>query len=349
MGTAPSLFIGSHHFPSVSGGPLLISESDNPAEWLKKNYGIEDIVSLRARTIRALSPARQLMQELQDIAIASRPVDVEAQFRRPVTPALLFDGTLAPVGLRAEMAALDVLDHPPTARHVDQVISDTDLHATDAVGLLFQNNIDTHQITQLLSAGLLGVKRDIVPTKWAITAVDDMLGNNLVREVRRLESIKEIQIRTGTLFGNQIVCILVPGNWKFEMIEIWERNSLWSKEGDTILSDRERGSKRRYSPIAGAYYAARLAILETLAEEGLTGTVIVIRRISNDYWAPLGVWVVREATRAAMCNPPFIFDQFKQAVHAATSMLGSPAWTAQSRFADEIATQRTLFEFGGHK
>lgn len=345
MGTAPSLFIGSQHFPAVSGGPLLIGESDNPEVWLARNYNIEDIVSLRARTIRALSPARQLVQELQEIAVASRPVDVEAYFSKPVTPALLFDGTLAPIGLRAEMADLEVLDHPPAERRVNQVISDTDLHATEAVPMLYRDGIDTHQITQIFSTGLLGVKRHIVPTRWAITAVDDMLGNNLAMDVNRLSPMGEIQIRSGNLFGNQMICILVPGDWKFEMIEIWEKNSLWSKDGDTIISDREKGRKKGYSPITGAYYAARLAILERFAIEGFKGTVIAIRRVSSDYWTPLGVWVVREATRAAMCNAPFIFETFTQAVHAATSMLGSPAWTAQSRFAGEITTQRSLFDF----
>lgn len=55
QGTAPSVFIGSARYPSVSGGPLLVQDTDIPTDWLSQGLGIEDIVSLRSETIRGIS------------------------------------------------------------------------------------------------------------------------------------------------------------------------------------------------------------------------------------------------------------------------------------------------------
>ena len=44
----------------------------------------------------------------------------------------------------------------------------------------------------------------------------------------------------------------------------------------------------------------RLAVLEHLALLGRQAAVLAVREISEAYWAPLGVWVVREVARKAM-------------------------------------------------
>ncbi|MFB6077089.1 MAG: hypothetical protein ABEK12_03090, partial [Candidatus Nanohaloarchaea archaeon] len=50
---------------------------------------------------------------------------------------------------------------------------------------------------------------------------------------------------------------------------------------------------------AGGYYAARLGPLEYLDDIGRQAKVLIIREVTDDYWAPLGVWVVRETVRGA--------------------------------------------------
>ena len=58
---------------------------------------------------------------------------------------------------------------------------------------------------------------------------------------------------------------------------------------------------------AGGYYAARLAILEELKRKKRQASVLALRFISEEYSAPLGVWVVREAVRKAMGAQPITF------------------------------------------
>lgn len=77
QGSSPSVFIGSYGYPDMQGGPLLINDSDNPPDWIKRNLGMEDIVGIRARTIRGNSGLHAVASNLQEIAISAIPLDVD--------------------------------------------------------------------------------------------------------------------------------------------------------------------------------------------------------------------------------------------------------------------------------
>jgi len=345
QGSSPSVFIGSFRYPDVRGGPLLINDSDNPPDWIRQNLGMEDIVGIRARTLRGSSSLPSVAGDLQEIALSTVPLDVDVSFERPVSFSLSFDGTVAPVGLTGPIKTMDVIGSARVERVVDRVTSDTDLGATEACVVLKDSAVDVYQISKLMTAGLLGKKRKFVPTRWAITAVDDTLSVNLKREIARFPSLEEILFFSGEIYGNRIACLLVPGDWKFEMIEIWGKHTLWGGEEDVIVEDREGMTKREYSPITGAYYSARLAVCEYLKRIRRCARVIVVRNISNEYWAPLGTWVIREATRKAMAQPPLAIPTLDLAVARTIAVIGSGAWVAHSTLIPELRTQRTLSQF----
>jgi DNA repair protein NreA len=240
---------------------------------------------------------------------------------------------------------MDVLGNARVDRPVDRATSDTDLSATDACELLHTSGTDVYRITQLLTAGLLGRKRHLVPTRWAITAVDDMVSNRLKRAAARYPPLEGIRVFSGALYGNRIVCLLVPGDWRYEMIEIWGKHSLWAGESDTIVRDGEGLTKTGYSPISGAYYSARLAVTEYLEAVRRSARVILVRSITGDYWAPLGTWVVREAARNAMKNEPISCTSLRESVDIVSRLLGFTHWEPYSRLLPELATQKTLFDF----
>ncbi|OPY35551.1 MAG: hypothetical protein A4E35_02376 [Methanoregula sp. PtaU1.Bin051] len=344
-GSAPSLFIGSHGYPQVRGGPLMINDSDNPPQWLAEGRTIDDIVGIRARTIRGTSGIGRYTDNMQEIAISDRPVGVEVAFERPVTFDLTFDGTVAPVGMSGAMKRLEVTGNAHVHRMVDRVTSDTDMSATEACAALAASDIDVYRITQIFSAGLLGRRRTFVPTRWAITAVDDTVSTRLKKEIARNPPIEEIRLFSGEIFGNRIVCILVPGDWKYEMIEIWGRHTLWGGDQDVIVQDREGIVKHGYSPISGAYYSARLAVCEYLHSLRRCARVILIRSVSNEYWAPLGTWVVREAVRLAMANPAKVCPSLDTAVDEASALLGFDHWMPHSSLIPEMRSQKTLAHF----
>jgi DNA repair protein NreA len=345
QGSSPSVFIGSFGYPDVRGGPLLINDTDNPPDWIRQNLGMEDIVDIRARTLRGSASLPSVAGGLQEIALSTVPLDVDVAFEKPVSFSLSFDGTVAPVGMTGSVKTMDVIGSARVERVVDRITSDTDLGATEACVALKDSAVDVYQISKLMTAGLLGRKRKFVPTRWAITAVDDTLSVNLKREIARFPSLDEILFFSGEIYGNRIACILVPGDWKYEMIEIWGKHTLWGGEEDVIVEDREGMTKRGYSPITGAYYSARLAVCEYLKRIQRCARVIVVRSISNEYWAPLGTWVIREATRKAMAQPPLALPTLDLAVAQTVAVIGSDAWVAHSTMIPELRTQRTLFQF----
>jgi hypothetical protein len=343
QGSSPSVFIGSYGYPDMRGGPLLINDTDNPPDWIRNNLGMEEIVSIRARTIRGSSGLPRIGASLQEIALSSLPLDVDVAFERPVAFSLNFDGTVAPVGFSGTVKTMDLVGSAKVGRAVDRITSDTDIVATDAALALNNDGVDVYQIAKLMTAGLLGKRRMFVPTRWAITAVDDTLSNGLKKEIARFPPVEEIQVFAGELYGNRIVTILLPGDWNYEMIEVWGAHTLWAGEDEVIVQDREGKVKHGYSPISGAYYSARLAVCEYLKSIRRSARVVVIRSISGDYWAPLGTWVIREAARKAMSSAPSPCPTLDEAVMLAVSLTGSGTWVPHSTLIPELRTQRTLF------
>ncbi|MEN6397295.1 MAG: hypothetical protein ABFC78_12530 [Methanoregula sp.] len=345
QGSAPSVFVGGFGYPDVQGGPLMINDSDNPPDWLGRNLGIDDIVGIRARTIRGRSQLQRFTGNLQEIALSSRPLDVDVTFEKPVSFEMTFDGTVAPVGFSGAVRDLDVIGSAQVGRIVDRITSDVDIRATDACVELSRGGTDVYEITKLMTAGLLGKRRHFVPTRWAITAVDDTISTSFKKEIARFPSLDEYRVFSGEIFGNHIVCILAPGDWRYEMIEIWGRHTLWAGDSEVIVEDRESMKKTGYSPISGAYYSARLAVCEYLKSIRRSARVIVLRNISSDYWAPLGTWVIREASRKAMASPPVSCDSLDAAVAMASTQIGFSYWQQSSTLIPEMRTQRTLFSF----
>jgi hypothetical protein len=345
QGSSPSVFIGSYGYPDMRGGPLLINDTDNPRDWIRNNLKMEEIVAIRARTIRGNAGLHTVGDNLQEIALSSIPLDVDVAFEKPVAFSLDFDGTVAPIGFYGSVKKMDVIGNATVERAVDRIVSDTDIVATDAAIALKNNGVDVYRIAKLMTAGLLGKRRKFVPTRWAITAVDDTLSTGLKKEIARFPPAEEISVFTGEIYGNRIVCILVPGDWKYEMIECWGKQTLWGGDREVIVQDRESMTKHGYSPISGAYYSARLAVLEYLKSIRRSARVIVVRSISSEYWAPLGTWVIREATRKAMGSPPVRCESLDAAVLHATAVMGSGSWITHSTLIPELRTQKTLFQF----
>lgn len=347
QGASPSIFVGSYQYPHVSAGPLLTGDRDHPPDWMTRDLTIADIVGIRAQTIRATTAPHRYEENLQEIARSSTPLGVETVFHKPITFDLRFDGMVAPIGMTGNLRSFDLLDSAKVERSVERITGDTDLPAAGACEELTKEGTDTYRIISLMSAGLLGTEknRHLVPTRWAITAVDDTLGKKLKQQVFQFSYYDQISLFFSQKFGNAIAIILLPGDWQFEMIEIWGKQSLWAGEQETVVVDREGRTKTGYSPITGAYYSARLAVLEYLNQVRRNARVVVIRWITSEYWAPLGTWVIREVTRQAMASPPTYCEDVPAAIAVTSSTLGMDRWVIHSTLLADIKYQRSLSDF----
>ncbi|MFB6132770.1 MAG: hypothetical protein ABEJ44_05130, partial [Halanaeroarchaeum sp.] len=149
-----------------------------------------------------------------------------------------------------------------------------------------------------------GENRRLVPTRWSITAVDDTIGQFLRGSIRNNPSVDRVQVFENEYMGNRYWVILAPGTWEYELVEMKSPGSIWNPDpgGDVYLGSAAEGYEGRSGYVdetAGAYYAARLGVLEYLDRIDRQAKVLVLREVSDAYWAPVGVWQVRESVRNA--------------------------------------------------
>ena len=245
--------------------------------------------------------------------MAHKPVDIEVELKKKIRFNLDYDNINSPMGPRAKLKNAIITENPNIHTKVDKVVSDTDLKASEAIDYLYKNNFDENFLMKLLSIGTLGLKknRKLVPTRWSITATDDTLGKSLRDEILDYSSIDDYQLYYGNYLGNYYFILLFPDVFSYELFELYLPKSAWNQTDEiAIATDYEDvfGRKKYASNTVGGYYAARIGILEKLKELKKQASVLVIRFETPEYWASLGVWVVREASRKSLINEPFTFD-----------------------------------------
>ena len=359
--TPPSVFVGRYGYPTVSIGPLLplgpakhAERLGFPPDWWGQT--VEDVIGLRSsllRTkvstpIRASNP-QGIQLVSQELAMAARPVDTEVVLERaPGQMRIRLGERIPPMGPSIGARRVSLAENPAVPRKVDYITSDTDVRAADAVGELYATGYSTYYLQRLLSVGLLGRGHDrrLVPTRWSITAMDDMLGRLVVADVKDSPTIDTVQVFRSSYVGNHFHILLVPRIWSFEVLETWFKGAFWS-QSTKVINDYEghRGRKSYAAQVGGAYYAARLSVLEHLHRKRRQATAIIYREITPQYWAPLGVWVIRETTKKALMGKPQTFDTLNEAVNAITAEVRIDRWWTHSALLPEIRSQRTLLEF----
>jgi hypothetical protein len=143
--------------------------------------------------------------------------------------------------------------------------------------------------------------------------------------------------------GNRFWVVLAPGHWEFELLECKAPGSVWNPDpasGIHLASDYEGSAGRTgyVEETAGAYYAARLAVLEFLESIGRQAKALVLRHVSADYWGPVGVWQVRESIRHAFEGAHGESETVEAALETITGQL--PIGPTALRRASTIAAGR---------
>jgi hypothetical protein len=208
---------------------------------------------------------------------------------------------------------------------VDYLVGDSDAKSLDAVDELYRSKIEISHIQKLFSTGLLGMKknRKMVPTRWSITAVDDILGKEILKKVRYYPQLGDFQLFSEYYNGNHFEILFLPGNFEFEVIEVAFSGSLWNEAGTEFCHDYESffGRTSYASEVVGAYYADRLATTEYLEKIKRQAKVVVFHEEREEYYAPVGVGIIREAIRRAMQKQPEIFATKEEALEKMKSRL----------------------------
>ena len=325
----PSVFVGEYGYPHVRVGPMVppyhgdTSILDNPELWLGKS--LEEIVNYRINLLKGTmihnvsKISDRYIESLQDMALSKRAVDSTMTFEKIPSQYLnemvLSKGDLEEIPTVFSAPVSDFKIYPSTSdEKIAKKYYDGDLLASDAVVGLYDNNVDITRIAKVLSIGMLGRKknRKLVPTKWSITAADDIVSMNLLKKIKDNSVLDCYLVFDFNHLGNYYSIIFIPDDvWNFEMIESW----IDTNGRVHIGSDYESGKNiDHYPSIAGAYFAARLAAAEYLFKKRKKSSVLILREIHPEYFMSLGVWQIREGIRESLKWKGKKFETFDSAL-----------------------------------
>ncbi len=373
FGSAPAPFVGRFGYPNINVGILSPPEItddawkfDAPEFWSATNHKIKDVLGYRSNLVNSKFKANVIdtkkigtsnnnvtepgkyLQVSQEVALSLKPVDIEISLDKVPFFNISYGQEITPMGPSAQIKKAFLTENPHIKPAVEKVYSDTDLKSVDAINYLYNKGFTTNYLSEILSVGTLGAKKDrkLVPTRWSITATDDIIGKNLIEEVKEHTAYTDYMAFFGGYMSNYYLILFFPDVFSYELFEV----DLKSKG---VWTDYEfYGGRKEYaSNCIGGYYTVRLAIAEKLKELKKQGTTIALRFTTPEYDVPMGVWVTREASRKSLKSKPLEFASKQDLLNYAKSFIKTKfnydiEWIFKSsKILDLIGKQRKLGEY----
>ena len=321
-GSSPAPFIGRFGYPHVNVGLLAppelgehVAGYDHPRGWGARNAQIPEVVGFRSsmvnsRTKLDVKNRSNVLDLAQEIALASKPVDLDIELLKRPTINMQLDGTMAPMGPSAELKSVALTSNPSIHTRVERVFGDTDLKAAEGLTSLYEHGIDENHLSKMLSTATMGIgkNRRLVPTRWAITATDDTIGKNIIQDVKECSLRHDYAYYFDGYMGNYYLVLVFPEIWSYELFETYLPSQKPDGEANYSTDHEMFAGRKEYAHnTAGGYYTARLAVSERLRKLKRQASALVLRFVTSEYTVPLGVWVTREACRKSMASEPRSF------------------------------------------
>lgn len=361
----PEIFVGHNNYPNVFTGILSPNYHGNtehlsmPEFWHANKDDITTILGYRASMIYSrfksniksvrTKQKNKLLDVMREISLTSKPVDASFVLKQKPISSIHLDSHSSIIANSAFLKYAKIDSNVVIEKKTDYLANDADVHAVDAINELYKSRISVSGIIKMLSAGMLGLKyqRKLVPTRWAITSVDDTISKQLLKKIKTYPQISEILLFNANYLGNYYEILLLPNLWGFEVIEASQKGYFGS--GTATWHDYEffNGRKNYASSVTGAYYSNRLAVSEYLEKIKKQASCLILREIREEYWAPLGVGILREATREAFQKKPEKFDNVDDAFKSITARLKTnlDVFLKESKILKNFREQKKLKEF----
>jgi hypothetical protein len=358
--TPPSVIVGESKYPKVpvivNIPPQVFSDEaknyENPKEWWGRK-SLSDIISLRSSLVSNIiesidinNPWILYNKEISLTAISLTPISSESRLRRIIQTNLKFDGKIMPTGISGIVDKLRIEENPKISKIFEKLVFD-DIKSFEAVIELYKNKEDYYKIINAFSLGLLGTKkrRKLVPTRWAITAIDSILGNYILNKIKYYDEINEILLHKISYLGNNFYIILYPSKFRVNWIEIWYPLTAWT-DTEFIIMELEENYWGEYDLLDGGYMAARVSLLEYLESIKKQAGAIIIREITPSYYAPVGNWHIRESVKHALNDTkPIKFDSLKEALSFINSIINKKINLFEIKSIKKLLSQRNILDY----
>ncbi len=359
-GSSPTdIFIGSYNYPKVFIGPLVPRQFGDtsilamPERW--KRLSIPEIMEMRTKLVRGTYVSSiknvengRIEEQIRDLALADSSSDVEMEFSGNAHFRPMLDDYVEPFGPTGKIKTVATANIRAN-RIIEKSYSDTDALASTSIMELYRSSIPISKIESVLSAGLIGLKgkRKFVPTRWSITAVDDIISKGNLKEIKGYGHIDSIYAYFHVSLDTRWLIFFIPGNWQYEVAEAWYPHTVWtSNASDISIEASYEGyeGKKAYAEIGGSFYAARVAVTEKLMQLKRQGMVLILREVHEGYALPVGVWNVREHVREALETKPDILhnvsEMFEYINHRMA--INANGWAANTRMLKDLLMQRRI-------
>jgi hypothetical protein len=367
-GSPPSVFVSSYAYPKVKVGPLFsplqINSAilDHPEKWAGKS--LEDIIRYKLSLFRGTHSthvktnlnADRYIQSLQELAMATRSTEIEVVFERKpklnleeISSRTASDSDTLQFGMVSELESLKLPSDISSDKKIEKAFYDIDFRAIEAINYLYEERIEISKISKILSLGMIGIKKNrrLVPTKWSISAIDQIVSSDLIKKTNTFQPLGRTMIYKYAHLGNHYSVVLIPDElWSFEMHEAWI-----DKKGDAKIETDSEDSRsvKNYPKIGGSYFAARLAVIEFLHNQKRSASVIVLREIHPEYILPVGVWQIREGIREALRMKGTEFDTLDMGLSFACNNLtiSKNEWIGNSSLVRSIKNHGRISDYFG--
>lgn len=369
----PAVFIGSKlEYPTVNVGIMSLPERekdawlyDSPNYWSQEEINSKQIIKFRTSLINSRFQAKvfdirkdnRLLKLVQEIGMTSLQSDVEIKLNKKPKPKIDFDYHVLPMGPAAQLKSIKIITNSKIPQSVDKVYFDTDLKSAEAMKYLYKKGLDEHQLSQLLSIGITGLKKNrrLVSTRNSITAIDDTIGKYLLTKIRDYKIINNPILYFGGHLGNFYLILFFPDVFSYELFEMVFPKTTWNPSFSRIqiMTDYEtyRGRKNYAEETAGGYYAARYPILQHLENMKRQASALALRFVLPEYDVPLGVWVCRNSVKKALSSQSFHFNTKEEMLEYAKNLISKEFkfdinnLLNQSKVLNEVKTQTKLVHY----
>jgi hypothetical protein len=154
------------------------------------------------------------IESLQELAMASKSAESEALFEKKPVADIEQEkdlGESAPFGPVAPLKSFKTASLSIDKR-LENVYYDKDLRAAEAIVDLFQQEVEVSRIHRVLSVGMLGLQKNrrLVPTRWSISATDDIISVSLIKNIVSYAQIDLFEVYKHSHLGNYYSIILIP-------------------------------------------------------------------------------------------------------------------------------------------
>ena len=362
--TPPSVFVGRYGYPKVNAGPMMpplhgdTTILDKPEMWPGKS--LEEIVNYRLSLVRGVSKvnvhnvSEKYVESLQEVAMTNKSVESEATFEKvPITDFEQekdsgLDTDSVSFGPVAPLKSFKTSSSISVDQRIEDVYYDKDLSAAQAIVNLYQDGVEVSTIHRVLSIGMLGLQKNrrLVPTRWSISATDDVISANLIKKIETFSTFDLFKVYKYAHLGNYYSVILIPDEiWSFEMQEAWYDNN--SGNMQVGVDFENANGLDHYPSIAGAYFAARLGVAEYLFKVRRKAAALILREIHPEYVMPVGVWQIREGIRRAFEGEGEQIENFEEALSFAciNLSLSKNEWKRKSEMYRSRREQLRITDF----